>query len=71
MVQLRRMLGVLREDAPARLPRPVRRSRGSRSCRRCWRGCAAAAGGGRDATGTVRALPQDTGATVYRIVQEA
>ncbi|WP_039947147.1 sensor histidine kinase [Streptomyces sp. NRRL S-118] len=68
MVQLRRMLGVLREedDAP-RVPQPgpadvpALLERVSRS----------GLDVSYDVTGTARALPPDLGTTVYRVVQEA
>ncbi|MGW0545669.1 sensor histidine kinase [Streptomyces altiplanensis] len=70
MVQLRRMLGVMREGERADAPRepqpgpaglPDLVERVGRSGLRT----------GYETTGHVRPLPPDTGATVYRIVQEA
>ncbi|MGW0642065.1 sensor histidine kinase [Streptomyces badius] len=72
MVQLRRMLGVLREDGPGQVAAPRSPQPGPAELPALL---ARVSGGGPEValttTGTVRALPQDTGATVYRIVQEA
>ncbi|MFJ9111822.1 sensor histidine kinase [Streptomyces sp. NPDC102283] len=72
MVQLRRMLGVLREDGPGRAPAPRSPQPGLAELPALL---ARVRGGGPEVScttaGTPRTLPQDTGAGVYRIVQEA
>ncbi|MFI1245143.1 sensor histidine kinase [Streptomyces anulatus] len=72
MVQLRRMLGVLREDGLGRAPAPRSPQPGLAELPALL---ARVRGGGPEVvlttTGTARPLPQDTGATVYRIAQEA
>jgi len=68
MVQLRRMLGVLREDAgDPRGPQPVVAELPALLERVSGSGLAVSY----DTTGVVRPLPLDTEATVYRVVQEA
>ncbi|MER7695594.1 histidine kinase [Streptomyces sp. NPDC096095] len=72
MVQLRRMLGVLREDGPGQPPAPRAPQPGPAELPALL---ARVRAGGPEVTyattGRVRPLPRDTGATVYRIVQEA
>lgn len=71
MVQLRRMLGVLREDAAAapvpRAPQPALAALSDLVERVRNSGLTVMYG----TTGEVRPLPPDTEATVFRIVQEA
>ncbi|MFJ4839224.1 sensor histidine kinase [Streptomyces sp. NPDC088746] len=72
MVQLRRMLGVLREDGPGDLPAPRAPQPAPAELPDLLDRVRS---GGPEVTYTVtgrpRPLPQDTEATVYRIVQEA
>ncbi|MFJ8765873.1 sensor histidine kinase [Streptomyces clavifer] len=72
MVQLRRMLGVLREDAPGNTPSPRAPQPSPADLPALLERVRS---GGTEVTytvtGTPRPLPADTGATVYRIVQEA
>ncbi|WP_329168748.1 histidine kinase [Streptomyces sp. NBC_01685] len=72
MVQLRRMLGVLREDGPQDMPSP---RAPQPSVAELPALLERVRSGGIEvsyvATGDPRTLPADTGATVYRIVQEA
>ncbi|MEU5643032.1 sensor histidine kinase [Streptomyces milbemycinicus] len=68
MVQLRRMLGVLREDATGpRDPQPTVTELSALLDRVSGSGLTVSY----DTTGQVRPLPLDTEATVYRVVQEA
>ncbi|MGY0060235.1 sensor histidine kinase [Streptomyces sp. LZ34] len=68
MVQLRRMLGVLREDATdQRGPQPAVNGLPALLERVSGSGLTVSY----DTTGQVRSLPLDTEATVYRVVQEA